>query len=149
MDVVFASNDNYARHLAVSMCSLMDHNQVADRIRVFILSVNLSQENKEKLSMIAQHYAREIIFIPMGNLQEKFPYAIETGGFDISTMSRLFIGTMLPEDVHRVLYLDCDTVVLGSLKKLYHLNLRGNIMGAVLEPTIYSSLNPSAGLREE
>ena len=60
MDVVFASNDNYARHLAVSMCSLMDHNQVADRIRVFILSVNLSQENKEKLSMIAQRYAREI-----------------------------------------------------------------------------------------
>ncbi|MCI9593531.1 MAG: glycosyltransferase family 8 protein [Lachnospiraceae bacterium] len=148
MDVVFASNDNYARHLAVSMCSLMDHNQVADRIRVFILSVNLSQENKEKLSMIAQRYAREIIFIPMGNLQEKFPYAIETGGFDISTMSRLFIGTMLPEDVHRVLYLDCDTVVLGSLKKLYHLNLRGNIMGAVLEPTIYSSLKPALGLRE-
>ena len=39
MDVVFASNDNYARHLAVAMYSLMDHNQVAERIRIFILSV--------------------------------------------------------------------------------------------------------------
>ena len=40
MDVVYASNDNYARHLAVSMYSLMDNNQVADEIRVFVLAVD-------------------------------------------------------------------------------------------------------------
>ncbi len=148
MDVVFASNDNYARHLAVAMYSLMDHNQVAERIRIFILSVDISRENQEKLSAVVRRFTREIIFIPMGNLKEKFPYDIETGGFDISTMSRLFIGTMLPEDVERVLYLDCDTVVLGSLKKLWNLDLHGKIMGAVLEPTIYNSLKPALGLRE-
>ena len=52
MDVVFASNDNYARHLAVAMYSLMDHNQVAERIRIFILSVDISRENQEKLSAV-------------------------------------------------------------------------------------------------
>lgn len=148
MDVVYASNDNYVRHLAVSMYSLMDHNQVAENIRVFILSVDIRRENQEKLSRIAQQFARELVFIPMGNIKEKFPYAIETGGFDISTMSRLFVGSLLPADVRRVLYLDCDTVVLSSLKRLWQVDLQGNIMGAVLEPTIYSSLKPTLGLRE-
>lgn len=148
MDVVYASNDNYARHLAVSMYSLMDHNQVAEQIRVFILSVGISQENQEKLSEIARQFARELVFIPMGDIKEKFPYAIETGGFDISTMSRLFIGSLLPTEVKRVLYLDCDTVVLNSIKRLWQVNLHENIMGAVLEPTIYSSLKPALGLRE-
>ena len=46
-----------------------------------------------------------------------------TGGFDISIMLRLFMGDMLPETVERVLYLDCDTVVLQSLKHLWKENL--------------------------
>lgn len=149
MDVVYASNDYYARHLAVSMFSLMDHNQTAEQIRVFILSVNISQENQEKLLSIARQFERELVFLPMGDLREKFPYPVETGGFDISTMSRLFVGTMLPEDVERVLYLDCDTVVLDSLKRLWQLDLCGKLMGAVLEPTIYPSLKEPLGLGKD
>lgn len=148
MDVVYASNDYYVRHLAVSMFSLMDHNQTAEQIRIFVLSVNISQENQDKLSSIARQFERELVFIPTGELKDKFPYAVETGGFDISTMSRLFVGTMLPKDVERVLYLDCDTVVLNSLKRLWQLDLQGKLMGAVLEPTIYPSLKEPLGLRE-
>ena len=42
MDVVYSSNENYVRHLAVSMYSLMDRNQAAERIRVFILSSGIT-----------------------------------------------------------------------------------------------------------
>lgn len=149
MDVVYASNDHYARHLAVSMYSLMDNNQVMDRIRVFILAVELGRENRERLKEVADRFQREVVFVPMGDLKERFPYPVDTGAFDISAMGRLFVGTVLPEDVERVLYLDCDTVVLSSLKKLWETDLKGRLAGAVMEPTIYPQVKASIGLKED
>lgn len=149
MNVVYASNDNYARHLAVSMYSLFDHNQVMERIRVFVLAVELSEESRQRLQVIADHFDRELIIIPMGDLKARFPYQVDTGGFDISAMGRLFVGTVLPQEVDRVLYLDCDTVVLASLRRLWELNLGGRLLGAVMEPTIYAQVKKSIGLAPE
>ncbi|MDO5415899.1 MAG: glycosyltransferase family 8 protein [Lachnospiraceae bacterium] len=149
MDVVYASNEHYARHLGVSMYSLLDHNQVMERIRVFVLDVDISPESRDKLKEIAAHFERELVFVPMGDLKARFPYEIDTGGFDISAMGRLFVGTVLPEDVERVLYLDCDTVVLASLRKLWDMELSGRLLGAVMEPTIYRQVKESIGLEEK
>lgn len=149
MDVVYASNDNYARHLAVSMYSLMDNNQVADEIRVFVLAVDLSQESQDKLKAVAARFQRKLEIIPMGELAERFPYPVDTGAFDISAMGRLFVGTALPPEVERVLYLDCDTVVLSSLAKLWKTDLKGRLLGGVMEPTIYPQVREAIGLKEE
>ncbi len=149
MNVVYASNDKYARHLAVSMYSLFERNQVMERIRVFVLAVDLSEESRQRLWTIAERFDRELVLIPMGDLKERFPYKVDTGGFDISAMGRLFVGTMLPKEVDRVLYLDCDTVVLASLKKLWETNLGGRLLGAVMEPTIYTKVKESIGLGRE
>ena len=44
LEVVYASNDGYARHLGVSLCSLLDRNQDMEEIRVHILSMGISAE---------------------------------------------------------------------------------------------------------
>ena len=85
----------------------------------------------------------------MDDLRERIGYEVDTGGFDISIMLRLFMGDMLPETVERVLYLDCDTVVLQSLKHLWKENLEGSIVGAVMEPTIYETVKETIDLGEE
>ena len=149
MDIVYSSNEQYARHLAVSMYSLMDRNQAAEKIRVFILSSGISQESKEQLLSIGQQFGREIVWISMGDLREGYPYAVDTGGFDISAMGRLFVGTVLPDEVERVLYLDCDTVVLDSLRRLWETDLKGKLFGAVMEPTIYRQVKERIGLGEK
>ena len=48
MDIVYASNDLYARHLAVSMISLFDRNQQAEEITVYVLSVGITEESRQK-----------------------------------------------------------------------------------------------------
>ena len=53
MDIVYASNDLYARHLAVSMISLFDRNQQAEEITVYVLSVGITEESRQKLQKIA------------------------------------------------------------------------------------------------
>ena len=149
MNIVYVSNDGYARHLGTSLYSLLDRNQLEQEIVIYLLSVGMSLENQEKLRTIASRFDRRLEVIEMGNLKERFPYEIDTGGFDISAMGRLFVGTVLPDTVERVLYLDCDTVVLSSLRGLWNTDLGKNVMGAVMEPTIYPSIKEQIGLKPE
>lgn len=149
MNVVYASNDGYARHLGTSLYSLLDRNQLEETITVYILSVGMSQENQSRLKQIADHFDRSLKMIELGDLKKRFPYEVDTGGFDISAMGRLFAGTVLPESVEKAVYLDCDTVVLGSLRKLWAIDLGKCVLGAVMEPTIYPSVKEQIGLEPE
>lgn len=149
MNVVYASNDNYARHLAVSLCSLLEHNRKAREINIYILSMGLSGLTGERLLKIAESFGRKLTVIEMGDLKERFSGKVDTGGFDLSIMARLFIGAVLPKEAGRVLYLDCDTVVLGSLKGLWEMELGPFMLGAVMEPTIYPLIKTQIGLDPE
>ena len=149
MHVVYVSNDAYARHLAVSAASLYDRNRDEEELQVWVLSAGISPESRKKLEQIAGAYGREIRVLELGEIRDRFDYDVDTGGFDISTMGRLFIGQILPETVKRVLYLDCDTVVSGSLKPLWTAPLQGHVLAAVMEPTIYETVKQEIGLGPE
>jgi lipopolysaccharide biosynthesis glycosyltransferase len=149
MNVVYASNDHYARHLGVSLYSLLEHNEDAGEIHVYILSMGLSGQTREQLLTIGEQFGREITIIELGDLKERFSYEVNTGGFDLSIMARLFVGEVLPDAAERVLYLDCDTVVLSSLKRLWETDLGSSMLGAVMEPTIYPSIKEEIGLLPE
>lgn len=146
MNIVYSSNDSYVRHLGTSMCSLLDRNRSCPSITVYVLSLGLSEDSKEGLENIVKQYGRKLVFAQMGDLKKRFDFPVDTGGYDISIMSRLFMGEMLPDSVARVLYLDCDTVVARPLGRLWNENLEGKVMGAVMEPTIYETVKDSIGM---
>lgn len=149
MNIVYSSNDSYVRHLGISMCSLFDRNRNCPSITVYILSLGLAEENRKKLEQIAGQYGRKLVFAEIGDLKSRIDFQVDTGGYDISIMSRLFMGEMLPGSVEKVLYLDCDTVVAQSLRELWNMELEGKMMGAVMEPTIYKEVKDSIGLGEQ
>ncbi|WP_394523326.1 glycosyltransferase family 8 protein [Lacrimispora sp. JR3] len=149
MNVVYASNDHYARHLGVSLYSLLEHNRESGELQVYILSMGLSGQTRERLSVIGKTFGRQITIIELGDLKERFSYEVNTGGFDLSILARLFVGEVLPDAAERVLYLDCDTVVLSSLKRLWETDLESYMLGAVMEPTIYPSMKEEIGLLPE
>ena len=71
-------------------------------------------------------------------------------------MGRLFAADLLPAGVRRVLYLDCDTVVLKPLRRLWETKLSlpgaagtGSVMAAVQEPTIYEEVKQYLDLGEK
>lgn len=148
LSVVYAANDQYARHLGVSMYSLFYFNRDLADIRIYVFSIGITGASKARLSQIAARFSRQLEFIPMEDIKERFSYEIDTGSFDISAMGRLFVGTALPKAVERVLYLDCDTMVLDTLGPLWRADLKGNPVGAVMEPTIYRQVKESIGLGE-
>ncbi len=149
MNVVYASNEHYARHLAVSMVSLFERNQKAKKLVVYVVSMGISAKSRGLLRAMAGKYKRELYFIEVGQIRKLFDFPVDTRGFDISAMARLFVGRLLPGQVRRVLYLDCDTVVAQPLTALWNTDLHGKLLGAVLEPTIYPEAKREAGLKAQ
>lgn len=147
--VVYAANEGFVRHLAASLYSLLFKSRGRNFVSVFILSMGISEESKEKLEEMASLFPCEIRFFDLGDLNERFGTQVHGGGFDISIFGRFFVGEVLPETVERVLYLDCDTIVLEPLDQLWRTDLDGHILGAVMEPTIYEQVKEQIGLRPE
>ncbi len=149
MNVVYASNEKYVKHMAASMVSLFEKNKREKHLAVYVLSIGITKRSRKLLEDMAGQYGREICWRELGNIREQFDFGVDTRGFDISAMGRLFVGRLLPENVKRALYLDCDTVIAQPLGKLWRMDLRGNILGAVREPTIYQAVKQEIGLGEQ
>lgn len=149
INIIYASNDGYAGHLAASLCSLLDHNRKAEHMDIYVLSVGMCKEYQNRLKELADTFNRSLYVVELGNLKERFPYEINTRGFDISAMGRLFAPEVLPECVRRALYLDCDTIVCGSVIPLYDTELGDCLAGMVMEPTVYREMKETIGMKPE
>lgn len=149
VNILYASNDGYAGHLAASLYSLLDNNRQIRELTVYLLSAGMCRRYQKRLSALAESFGRRLYVTELGDLRARFPYEVDTRGFDISAMARLFAPEALPEDVRRILYLDCDTIVCGPVGELYRTPLRGGLAGMVMEPTVYAPMKEAIGMAAE
>lgn len=149
VNIIYASNDGYAGHLAASLYSLLDNNRNIPRMDIYILSVGMSEAYLERLADVAGAFCRGLHVAELGNLRERFDYEVDTMGFDISAMGRLFAPKVLPDCVRKALYLDCDTIVNGSIRPLYEAELGSHLVGMVMEPTVYREMKDSIGMERD
>ncbi len=145
VNIIYASNDGYAGHLGASLYSLLDHNRQLPQMDIYILSVGMCREYQGRLKAIAEGFGRPLYVVELGDLFQRFPYEVDTRGFDISAMGRLFSPDVLPKTVKRALYLDCDTIVCGSIAGLWEYELGRDLAGMVMEPTVYQEMKEAIG----
>lgn len=117
MNVMYASDDNYAWLMGISMISLFENNKESKEINVYLFGDKISQENEKKLYGIAEKYNRKLEIIDVNDL--KLPEKLYTTRYPKSAYSRLFAYDLLPKDIEKILYLDCDIIVVGSVEDLY------------------------------
>ena len=149
INIIYASNDGYAGHLAASLCSLLDSNRSVEEMNIYVLSAGMCPEYQKRLQELAESFGRRLFVAELGDLAARFPYEVDTRGFDISAMGRLFAPEVLPSSVRRALYLDCDTIVCGGIRTLYETPLEGCLAGMVMEPTVYEAMRRSIGLARD
>ena len=130
MNVVYSSSDSYSPIAGVSILSLLHNNKDAEQINIYMIDNNISNENKQRFMDMVTQYGRNIVFIPQPDLNKQLDIQIDVGRWNISTFFRLFLCTILPKDIDRCLYLDCDTIIRHSLKELWEMDLEGKIVGS-------------------
>lgn len=135
MNVVYHSSDSFAPVLAVSMVSIMENNKDMDDITFFVLEKQMTENSKQKLMQMVKSYGRNLVLIPMPDMQKdfNFPIARVRKKWILDSYCRLFLGSILPKEVERVLYLDCDTLCHGDLQELWDMDLQSCYCGAVTD----------------
>jgi lipopolysaccharide biosynthesis glycosyltransferase len=131
MDIVYAGDDKFAWIMGVSMLSLMERNRQAERIHFHILDGGIERENREKLVWMTEKYGRASTFYPAKETIEREMRGRKAPRGSLSMFSRLFMGRLLPQSLEKVLYLDCDTLITGSLTDLWNTPFEGHILVGV------------------
>ncbi|CAM5597614.1 general stress protein A [Streptomyces purpurascens] len=123
--VVFAVDDNYATAATVVARSIRDG--LRDRTRGLVFHVIDSGLGEGSTRMLGDAGDVRIHEVP-----DRLEMAVPRKHWTAATLHRLHIGEIVPEDVHRVIYLDVDTIVLDDLAELYDTDLGGAPIGAVI-----------------
>ncbi len=132
MNVLYTCDNNYVMLMGLSMISLFKVNINADEINVYLIGENISNENKTILKNIANEYKRKCIIIDLPEL--KLSQNLYFKRWPKSAYTRLFCGEILPEEVKKIIYIDCDTIVKESLADLYkNENIEKYIVSGVKE----------------
>jgi len=129
MNILYASDDNYAEIASISIVSLLENNKDAGNITFFMLDNGLSSQNKNKLLNLVEKYSGNIIFVDIPDIEKLVGIKLDPGFWAISIFARLFAASLLPEDIEKIIYLDCDTLIRSSLLPLWNENLSGNLIG--------------------
>ena len=135
MNVMYLCNDSYAMIAGISICSLLDNNSDVDEINIFLVADDITENNREKLREIADRYNRTLFFLPKPNVKELLGCDLDVHWWIDNVFSRVLLQEVLKEYryVHRIIYIDCDTLIVGSIKDLWELDIQEGIGAGVCE----------------
>ena len=146
--VAYAADNNYAKLLGISMLSLFEANKDFTQIDIFVLDCGIGLENKNKLNSIVEKYERKISFVIMKDFVSSLDLKMGARKISIASYGRLFLTSVIPKSYNKILYLDCDTIVLGDLHKLWNINIEKYMLAGVRD-TVDKYFLKSIGLKQE
>lgn len=135
LDIFYLCDDGFAPITGTSMTSLFCSNPRSEiSLDVYLLGVNLSDENRRRFLTLSREYGQPIHLIDAASaLQDIERMNIATYRGSAITNLRLSFDLLLPQSVRRCLYLDSDTLVVSSLAPLAALDMQGKALGMVLD----------------
>lgn len=131
MHVACNIDGNYVKYCAVMLTSLLENNR-RHPIHVHIISSPLEPSDRDVLRGIVQDkYGQEISFyFPPASLLDDCR-TDETSHISPATYYRLFLTSILPADVRKVIYLDCDLIVNGDISAFWNTDISDVSLGCV------------------
>ena len=121
--VACAADRHYALPLAVMLRSVVANLDSRRTLRVYLVDGGLDHETRSRiLASLTERVALHWIAPERSGFVDLPLW----GRMTIATYDKLTIGRWLPESERRVLWLDCDLLVLGDLARLWETALGGN-----------------------
>ena len=153
INILLASDNNYVPFLSITLISLFESNQNEfDKINIFILDDGISENNKNKIKTILSNYNCSATFIKTKQLDDLniniMTIERNLTISSLTTYARLFITQLLPEDIDKILYIDCDAIIVGSLKDLWQEDISNYYCAGVLD-CINTTIKQEFGFSKE
>lgn len=130
--ILCSTDDHYAPYAGVMLTSLFENNPDVS-FEIFILTRGLSKENAYSLHLLGEKYPTAINILQV-DLAQFSNCPLRPGDhITLEAYFRLMATQLLPERIDRILYLDVDIVIDGSIRELWEMNIDNYAIGGVVD----------------
>lgn len=123
-NIAYAPDDKYINQTIVSMVSAVENNKEHD-IEFIIIYSKLNEQSINKLNTVKNCRVRLLQIDE--NIFSSLPLS---HWVTVQAWFRIKLPDMCP-DLDKILYLDCDTLILGDLSELFNTDLSGKYLAGV------------------
>lgn len=137
--VAYGTSNEYSKFAGTSLLSLFENHSCLPPITVHIFHAdNFTQENRDRFIYLAGRYNQKIKFYNVEKLLpdviEKFKNSFTKDSlqrYTVMSVIRLIPGQILPKEIHKIIYMDADTIVNLDINELWQIELGNKPLGAV------------------
>ncbi len=132
LNVLYSCNENYVKQAGISIISLCENNKLFDDIHIFFVEDKITRASKQQLMQIVDKYNRSITFFAQENILDRNLFLKADGNHPLTIYSKLFCNKLPVTD--KILYLDCDCIVVKPLYELWKLDMGDMAIAGVSMP---------------
>lgn len=130
---------DYALYAGVSAASLLK-NATGPVVLHILTDESLNEEHRNKFRLLASKYTQTIHFYDadeicrntINNMSQHLSEFFQQW-YGLGCLYRIFLPDVLPQEINRCIYLDCDTIVNLDIRTLWEEKTGTNGLGAVAE----------------
>jgi len=148
MNILYTINDKFVPQAAAGITSVCENNRDAQDISFYIMGMGITDDNVRGLEDLAQSYDRSLTVIEIGAIEQYLDFSFDTTGWNEIVLARLLVDRILPKNMDRVIYMDGDTIVRGSLRSMWNMDMRGKTLAMSVETTADKKRKESLGLKD-
>lgn len=142
INIVLSTDNNYAQHATVAMISALCNTKQPELLRFFVIDDNIEKVSKAKMLASVEKLNGSLSFVKP-NI-EALTNVFVSGNLTRAAYLRLDIPNILPQEVKKAIYMDCDILVFDDLNELWKLDLHGKPVAAIEDFGILASYGKSA-----
>ena len=140
MNITSIINNEFVEPLEVLLYSLSETQR--DNINFYLIYYNLQEHELNRLKKFCTAININFFSIKFpDNIYKKLlqlkPQYVDNRFYPLEVYFRLFLPSLLPSFIRKVLYLDADTYIQKNLRLFYDVNLDNLFFSAVLDPVVY------------
>lgn len=135
LNVVYTCDENVTQLLGVSVYSLLDNfSSKKYKLKITVLDGGITDVSKNKLYAICEKFNADLTFEKIEkelfkDCPNEQPY--DRSDVTVTSYFRLIIPNIFGEEIEKVIYIDCDTLIIGNIEELYETDIRDYYLGAV------------------
>ncbi|HIW49544.1 MAG TPA: glycosyltransferase family 8 protein [Candidatus Blautia intestinavium] len=125
-NILYQFNEKYVPFAGTSILSLLIHNRDIDYLHFYVMDEDISDDSKKRIECLILQYGRKVTFLNSEKIIEQLKaLGIPSYRGSYSTNLKMFFPTVLAEHIDRLIYIDSDTIINGSLRPLLTYDMAG------------------------
>lgn len=136
--ILCTPDDNYVPYCGIMLTSLFENNKDID-FEVYIMCETLELKNIENLELLSKRYNTKIHIIHVNKSTFKDCPIRNGDHVSIAAYYRLIAADILPKNLDRILYLDCDIIINSNITELYDHDINKYAFGAIIDEEYFNN----------